>query len=86
MKKMRNPLYGLIVLTLFLSPCNLPFGSAAVPVDENPLAALGLPPTSTLQPLMSDEPTNTEKPSRPQQPELTPCVIERCNTLIKDQR
>ena len=58
MKKMRNTFYSLIVLTLLLSACNLPFGSAAAPVEES-LATLELPPTTTptIEPFVPEAPT-----------------------------
>ncbi len=56
MKKMSTPIYGLIVLAMLLSACNLPFGSAAAPT-EVPLATLELPPTPTIEPIVPDAPT-----------------------------
>ena len=56
MKKISTPLYGLIVLAMLLSACNLPFGSAAAPT-EVPLATLELPPTPTLEPFVPEAPT-----------------------------
>lgn len=56
MKKNSIPLYGLIVSTLLLSACNLPFGSAAAPVEES-LATLELPPTPTIEPFVPAAPT-----------------------------
>ena len=53
---MSTPLYGLIVLTLLLSACNLPFGNAAAPVEES-LATLELPPTPTIEPFVPETPT-----------------------------
>jgi formylglycine-generating enzyme len=57
MKKMRASLFGLFVLTLLLSACNLPFGSSAVPTVEVPLATLELPPTPTIEPVVPEAPT-----------------------------
>ena len=56
MKKISTPLYGLIVLAMLLSACNLPFGSAAAPT-EVPLATLELPPTPTIEPIVPEAPT-----------------------------
>jgi formylglycine-generating enzyme required for sulfatase activity len=57
MKKMSTPLYGLIVLTLLLSACNLPFGNAVEPTLEIPVATLELPSSPTLEPLVPEAPT-----------------------------
>lgn len=48
-----------ILLSLLLSACNLPFGSTAVPTEEVPLATLELPlaPTETPVPLIPENPT-----------------------------
>jgi formylglycine-generating enzyme len=57
MKKMRTALYGLIVLAVMLSACNLPFGSSANPTEEVPVATLELPPTPTIEPSVPVAPT-----------------------------
>jgi formylglycine-generating enzyme required for sulfatase activity len=51
--------YSLILLTLLLSACNLPFGSPVAPAAEVPLATQALPPTPTQtpEPLFSEAPT-----------------------------
>lgn len=56
MNKIRTPPFSLIVLTLLLSACNLPFGNSVATAVDTPLATLELPPTLT----------------QPQQPDITP--------------
>lgn len=46
-----------ILLSVLLSACNLPFSSAAAPATQVPLTTLELPPPPTIQPLVPDVPT-----------------------------
>ncbi len=57
MKNLYASLYSLIVLTLLMSACNLPFGNAVEPALEVPLATLELPSSPTPEPLVPEAPT-----------------------------